>query len=247
MAVCWWFGIHDGACVCVLFPLVVLKCGQTFLFKHNSIKNSLNAFLFKCISCFSSFLVHFVSSWVVSPFLYIWILQVTILEWIAFPFSRGSSQPRDWTPVSCTAEKAMAPHSSTLAWRIPGTGEPGGLPSLGSHRVGHYWSDLAAAAAPHCGRILDQLSHKGSPLHLTVESQARAAFPTCTAPVRPFLVLQCQINSQVRFPGDLVVKNPPASAGDTSSVPGWGRSPGGGNSKPLLYSCWEIPWMQEPE
>ena len=34
-------------------------------------------------------------------------------------------------------EKAMAPHSSTLAWRIPGTGEPGGLPSVGSHRVGH--------------------------------------------------------------------------------------------------------------
>ena len=44
-------------------------------------------------------------------------------------------------------EKAMAPHSSTPAWRIPGTGEPGGLPSMGSHRVEHDWSDLAAAAA----------------------------------------------------------------------------------------------------
>ena len=42
-------------------------------------------------------------------------------------------------------EKAMATHSSVLAWRIPGTGEPGGLPSMGSHRVGHDWSDLAAA------------------------------------------------------------------------------------------------------
>ena len=41
----------------------------------------------------------------------------------------------------------MATHSSVLAWRIPGTGEPGGLPSMGSHRVGHNWSDLAAAAA----------------------------------------------------------------------------------------------------
>ena len=41
----------------------------------------------------------------------------------------------------------MAPYSNTLAWRIPGTGEPGGLPSMGSHRVGHDWSDLAAAAA----------------------------------------------------------------------------------------------------
>ena len=44
-------------------------------------------------------------------------------------------------------EKEMAIHSSILAWRIPGTGEPGGLPSLGSHRIGHDWSDLAAAAA----------------------------------------------------------------------------------------------------
>ena len=41
----------------------------------------------------------------------------------------------------------MATHSSVLAWRIPGTGEPGGLPSMGSHRVGHDWSDLAAVAA----------------------------------------------------------------------------------------------------
>ena len=45
----------------------------------------------------------------------------------------------------------MAIHSSVLAWRIPGTGEPGGLPSLGSHRVRHDWSDLAAAAAGSAG------------------------------------------------------------------------------------------------
>ena len=44
------------------------------------------------------------------------------------------------------SEKAMAPHSSTLAWRIPGTGECGGLPSMGWHRVRHDLSDLAAAA-----------------------------------------------------------------------------------------------------
>ena len=160
------------------------------------------------------------------------ILLARILEWIAIPFSRGSSQPGDWTQVSCTAgrfftvwatrkptgvcrsssiaitkdtlllhllthpsgegngtplqysclenpmdggawwaavhgvaksqtwlsyftftfhfhalEKEVATHSSTLAWRIPGTGEPGGLLSLGSHRVGHDWSDLAAGAA----------------------------------------------------------------------------------------------------
>ena len=44
-------------------------------------------------------------------------------------------------------EKEMATHSSVLAWRIPGIGEPGGLSSMGSHRVGHDWGDLAAAAA----------------------------------------------------------------------------------------------------
>ena len=49
-------------------------------------------------------------------------------------------------------EKEMATHSNVLAWRTPGTGEPGGLPSLGSHRVGRDCSALAAAAAAvfHC-------------------------------------------------------------------------------------------------
>ena len=42
----------------------------------------------------------------------------------------------------------MATHSSVLAWRIPGTGEPGGLPSMGSHRVRHDWIDLAAEVVP---------------------------------------------------------------------------------------------------
>ena len=51
-------------------------------------------------------------------------------------------------------EKEMATHSSVLAWRIPGTGEPGGMPSMGLQRVRHDCSDLAAAAAGlrHCVR-----------------------------------------------------------------------------------------------
>ena len=86
-------------------------------------------------------------------------------------------------------EKEMVTHSSVLAWRIPGTGEPGGLPSMGSHRVGHDRSDLAAAAAelPRC------LSGKES-------------------------ICQCR---RCRL------------------IPGLGRSPGGGNSSPLQYSCLE--------
>ena len=49
----------------------------------------------------------------------------------------------------------MAPHSSTLAWKIPGTVEPDGLPSMGSHRVGHDCGDLAAAAVAEHGSNLD--------------------------------------------------------------------------------------------
>ena len=78
----------------------------------------------------------------------------------------------------------MATDSSILAWRIPWTGEPGWPLSMGSHRVGDDWSNLAAAAA--------------------------------------------------------MVKNPSATAGDirdVSSIPGSGRSPGGGHGNPLQYSC----------
>ena len=59
-------------------------------------------------------------------------------------------------------EKEMATHSTVLAWRIPGTGEPGGLPSMGSHRVGHDWSSLAAAA-------------EAATLKKTTPTQSRAA------------------------------------------------------------------------
>ena len=63
---------------------------------------------------------------------------------------------KNWTQLSDFAftfhfhalEKEMATHSSVLAWRIPGAAEPGGLLSMGSHRVGHDWSDLAAAGSP---------------------------------------------------------------------------------------------------
>ena len=65
----------------------------------------------------------------------------------------GVAQSRTWlsdftfTFHFHALEKEMATHSSVLAWRIPGTGKPGGLPSVGSHRVGDDWSDLAVAAA----------------------------------------------------------------------------------------------------
>ena len=91
------------------------------------------------------------------------IFQARILEWISISFSRGSSQPRNWTQVSCIAgiflyllscegtqvqslgwedplKKGMATHSSILAWRIPWTEEPGRLQSMESQRVRHDWA-----------------------------------------------------------------------------------------------------------
>ena len=73
-------------------------------------------------------------------------------------------------------EKEMATHSSVFAWRIRGTGEPGGLLSMGSHRVGHDWSDLAAAAAAafliwanplNCLSLLQKQPQKTSDDHMS--------------------------------------------------------------------------------
>ena len=64
------------------------------------------------------------------------------------PWGREESDTTERLPFHFHAlEKEMATHSSVLAWRIPGMAEPGGLPSLRSHRVGQDWCDLAAAAA----------------------------------------------------------------------------------------------------
>ena len=64
-------------------------------------------------------------------------------------------------------EKEMVTHSSVLAWGIPGMEEPGGLPFMGSHRVKHDWSDLAAAAASHYDTSpwKSSVQLEGSPLH----------------------------------------------------------------------------------
>ena len=70
-------------------------------------------------------------------------------------------------------EKEMATHSSVLAWRIPRTGEPGGLPSMGSHRVGHDRSDLAAAAAPGYSCLENPMDREAwqATVHGVAESQ----------------------------------------------------------------------------
>ena len=110
------------------------------------------------------------------------------IPWTEEPGRLQSMGSQSWTRLSDfpftfhfhALEKEMATHSSVLAWRIPGMEEPGGLPSMGLHRVGHDWSDLAAAASA----------------------------------------------------GD---------ARDMGLIPGSGRSPGGGNGNSFQYSCQENP------
>ena len=76
--------------------------------------------------------------------------------------SRARLSDFTFTFHSHALEKEMATHSSILAWRIPGTGEPGGLPSMGLHRVRHDWSDLAVA------RCLIWINSISKPIYLYI-------------------------------------------------------------------------------
>ena len=131
------------------------------------------------------------------------ILQARILECIGFPFSRGSSQSRDRTQISYIAgrfftswatrlniiplsisiyhmsyvypEKAMAPHSSTLTWKIPWMEEPSKLQSMRSLRVGQYWvTSLSLFTFMHWRR-----KWQPTPVFLPGESQRWGSLVDC--------------------------------------------------------------------
>ena len=114
------------------------------------------------------------------------ILQARILEWVAISFYRGSFWPRDQTRVSyigrqilfhwtTRVEKAMAPHSSTLAWKIPWMEEPGRLQSMGSLRVRHDWAtSLSLFTFMHWRR-----KWQPTPVFLPGESQGGGSLMGC--------------------------------------------------------------------
>ena len=113
----------------------------------------------------------------------------------------------------------MGTHPSVLAWRIPGMAEPGGLQSMGSHRVAHDKSDLAAATA----------AAVAAAICISLEKFLFRSF----GHFKVGLSFYCW-----------AVKNLPANAGDirdVGSIPGSGKSPGEGNCNPLQYSCLENP------
>ena len=94
-------------------------------------------------------------------------------------------------------ENEMASHSSVLAWRIPGTGEPGGLPSVGSHRIGHDWSDLAAATVDLKPKsdweAMPWKKHKWK-----VENVVRASFRIQEVLARPFIMVRIKEDKTCR-------------------------------------------------
>ena len=121
-------------------------------------------------------------------------------------------------------EEEMATHCSILAWKIPGTGEPGGLQSMGLQRVRHV---LATECA--CYRKV-QMNILSNSMHTHIHSH---------------ICIHVHMASQVV----LVVKNLPVTAEDVrkdvGSIPRSGRSPGGGHGNPLQYFL-SVPWTEEP-
>ena len=144
---------------------------MTFLYKqeffHISLSNPWQLQLYQNWSIWSSLCSFRRRQWHATPVLlpgksHGWRSLVGCSPWGRYEWTRLSDFT--FTFHFHAMEKEMATHSGVLAWRIPGTGEPGGLRSTGSHRVGHDWRDLAAAAAvfmyyvwiceaPHYGKI----------------------------------------------------------------------------------------------
>ena len=149
----------------------------------------------------------------------------------------------------------MAPHSSTLAWKIPWTEEPSGLQSMGSLRVGYNWSDLAAAAA--WGDLGKEVAEAGLPQWQCQFSQVSfglTAFPLwrddsqiylqsrlCSwTGLTPYclLFISTEKSDARGFPGGSVAKNLSANAGDTCSIPDQGRSHMPWGTKPVCHNYW---------
>ena len=150
----------------------------------------------------------------------------------------------------------MAPNSSTLAWKIPWTEEPGRLQSMGSLRVRHNWvTSLWLFTFMHWRR-----KWQPTPVFLPGESHGERSLVGCIYVVAQSWTRLKRLSSSsssmcvyihhiycrklsfsVGFPGGLHSKESACNAGDLGLVPGSRRSSGEGNGNPLQYSCLENP------
>ena len=137
----------------------------------------------------------------------------------------------------CEYKWEMATHSSTLAWKIPWTGEPGRLPSMGLQRVGHHWATSLSFFFPvtvsnYIVHIFHSVSHPSScwwAIMLFFQCGSIMNEVSISIFVHVFSVY-------MGFPHSSVGKESTCNAGDPGSIPGSGRSPGEGIGYPLQYS-----------
>ena len=131
-----------------------------------------------------------------------------------------------------SAEKSMAPHSSTLAWKIPWTEEPGGLQSLGSRRVGHDWAtSLSLFTFMHWRR-----KWQPTPVFLPGKIPGTGE-PGGLPSMGSHRVGHDWSDLAAAAAGGSDGKESACDAEDLGSIHGSGRSPGEGNANPLQYSC----------
>ena len=146
------------------------------------------------------------------------IFQARVLEWVAISFSKGSSQPRDWTQVPCTASRFFI----DLATREAPTANNQKL----INNIGQFRHILYVVYIVYC-----------------VPTVIYRKEDVVKKIIRKIKYIYSTTPSFSGFSGG-TSQNLPANAGDirdAGSVPGSGRSPGGGHSNPLQYSCLENP------
>ena len=132
----------------------------------------------------------------------------------------------------------MAIHSSVLAWRIPGMVEPGGLPSRRSHRVGHDWSDLAAAAAAIILLLYQPEGGIGNS-----EVSVLYYLSLCHLPLFFFFCISHHIWG---FPGGSDGKASACNVEDLGSIPGQEDPLEKKMATHSSILAWKIPWTKEP-
>ena len=144
----------------------------------------------------------------------------------------------------------MATHSSTLAWKISWTGEPGGLQSLGSQRVRHDWvTSLHSLHSLHTLLLEKEMAIHSSILVWRIPWTEEPGGPWSMGSQRvrhewsdwAWAYLYIHSHTHRGFPHGSEGKHSACNARNLASIPGSGRSPGGGHGYPLQYCCLENP------
>ena len=139
-------------------------------------------------------------------------------------------------------EKKMATYSSILAWRIPWTEEPGRLPSIGSLRVEHDWSDFICTYHKNINNMyVDYIQLNIDIMSVFRQEERRGRILTFMNVNRVGHYIWSIICLISGFPGGSDGEESTCNIGNLGLIPASGRSSGEGNGYPLQYSCLENP------